>query len=128
MFGKKFRPWEAVKVARAVGRAMRVAGVAIQVGAAAFDVYQAEQAARRAEAERHARRSRLVEAIRAQADGIVRDTTAQVWGVLDPLFDAAEREIDDLRGLVLAAQGSRSQARAELLQIDAEIDDWLSRL
>ena len=72
-FGKKFKPWEAVKTANTIGKVVKVGGVAIAVGLEAYGVFADERAAVKAELARSERRRNITQEILAQADAIVAD-------------------------------------------------------
>src|SRR4051812_24335062 len=58
-FGKKFKPWEAVKTANNIGRAAKVGGAVISIGVEAYAVVAEERAAVQAERARAERRRNL---------------------------------------------------------------------
>lgn len=126
-FGARFKPWQAVKIADRVGKALKVAGIAFQVGTTIYDVVRSEREAV-AETERRRRaRSVLITEIMVIADEIGTDAHAQLRSIVDPPFESAMAEINRLRDEILADSSERDAASRELSAIAAEADAVLRR-
>ena len=68
MFGKKFKPWEAVKIADKIGKAAKVGGFVIQIGGAGYEVWRNEREARKAQVESERQHAAFVTEIMGHAD------------------------------------------------------------
>ncbi|MGY1714222.1 GTPase [Geodermatophilus sp. SYSU D01106] len=126
-FGARFKPWQAVKIADRLGKALKVAGVALQVASTVHEVWRGDREAV-AEVERQRRaRALLITEIMAIADQIAADAHAQLRSIVDPPFESAMAEIDRLRDGILADSSQRDAASRELSAIAAEADAFLRR-
>ena len=115
-FGKKFRPWEAVKVADKVGRAAnmagkvaKVGGVVIPIAIEAYAVFADERAAVAAERVRAQRRRSITQEVLGQADGIAADALGQIRSTLHDTFRQEFQRIDDLADEIHGAHEARSE-------------------
>jgi energy-coupling factor transporter ATP-binding protein EcfA2 len=113
-FGKKFKPWEAVKAADKIGKFAKVGGVAIAVGLEAYGVFADERAAVKAEQARAERRRSIAQEILAQADGIVVDALRTVGDDLDDIFKPEFQRIDAMANEIHGARSTRSVLRERL--------------
>ena len=128
LFDVKFKPWQAVRVANYIGKAAKVASVAIPVVLAGVSVVQEDAAARRAESARHARRQRLITEVHTQARQISDSALNSARQQLDRPFSAAYDRIDEATRSITESQGARSDSVRELNAIRAEAGDALARL
>lgn len=113
-FGKKFKPWEAVKAANKIGKVAKVGGVVIGVGLEAYGVFAEERAAVKAEQASVERRRRITQEILAEADGIVADALRTVGADLDDIFKPSFQRIDAMAGEIRGARSARSDLRDRL--------------
>lgn len=116
-FGKKFKPWEAVKTANTIGKVGKVGGVAFAVGLEAYGVFADERAAVKAEQARAERRRSITQEILAQADGIVTDALETVAKDLDEIFKPEFVRIDSMVSEIHNARSSRSNLQGRLTSI-----------
>ena len=116
-FGKKFKPWEAVKTANTIGKVAKVGGVAIAVGLEAYSVLADERAAVKAERARAERRRSITQEILAQADSIVADALQKVGDDLDDIFKPEFHRIDAMASEIHGARSTRSEVRDRLTSI-----------
>lgn len=116
-FGKKFKPWEAVKTANTIGKVAKVGGVAIAVGLEAYGVFADERAAVKAEIARTERRRSITQEILAQADAIVADALHTVGDDLDDIFKPEFQRIDAMAAEIHGAQSTRTDLRDRLASI-----------
>lgn len=126
MFGKKFRPWEAVKIANKIGKAAKIGGFAIQVGSAGYDVWKNEREARRALVESERQHAAFVTEIMGHADMIAADARSRLWAILDPPMDQFLAEIQTAQDEILGADQARAEAALELDAIASETDRLLA--
>ena len=117
LFGKKFKPWEAVKAADSVGKAVKFASGGLSVAFALGGVLIEDHARNAVEKARRARRAAMVDEITAQADQIANRSIAQVRSHLDPIFHDAYSQIDQVYNEIVATQTTRSTIGAELADI-----------
>lgn len=127
-FGKKFKPWEAVKTANTIGKVAKVGGVAIAVGLEAYGVITDERAAVKAERARAERRRSITQEILAQADAIVTDALQAVGEDLDDIFKPEFERIDALASEIHAARTTRSDLRDRLRSVQDRAGSALSAL
>lgn len=97
-FGKKFKPWEAVKTANTIGKVAKVGGVAIAVGLEAYGVLADELAAVKAEQPEFERIDAMASEIHA-----ARTTRSDLR---DRLSSVQERAGSALSALASSAGGS----------------------
>lgn len=127
-FGKKFKPWEAVKTANAIGKVAKVGGVAISVGLEAYGVFADERAAVKAEQGRAERRRSITQEILAQADAIVTDALQTVGDDLDDIFKPEFQRIDAMAREIHGARSTRSDLRERLESVQERAGAALSAL
>lgn len=127
-FDVKFKPWGAVNIADRLGKAAKVAGVALTIGLAVTEVIVEERAQVKFERARAGRRAALVNEITGQSDEIARQALNEVRGHLDPLFQDAYSRIDVVHGEIVGTQKQRSSLMNELLAIQNECDVCLTQL
>ncbi len=127
-FGKKFKPWEAVKTANTIGKVAKVGGVAIAVGLEAYGVLADERAAVKAEQARAERRRSITQEILAQADAIVTDALQTVGEDLDDIFKPEFERIDAMASEIHAARTTRSDLRDRLSSVQERAGSALSAL
>jgi hypothetical protein len=124
-FGAKFKPWQAVKIADTIGKAARVGGFAIQVGAAAYGVWQDERRARAEQVASERQHAALITEIMAHADGIAADARRQLAALTEPIFDQILTPIRAQQEEILKARASRSAGATELASISSEAERLL---
>ena len=127
-FGKKFKPWEAVKTANTIGKVAKVGGVVIAVGLEAYGVLADERAAVKAEQARAERRRSITQEILAQADVIVTDALNTVREDLDDIFKPEFERIDAMASEINAARTTRSDLRDRLSSVQERAGSALSAL
>ncbi|UWX97750.1 hypothetical protein N2K95_03435 [Arthrobacter zhaoxinii] len=127
-FGKKFKPWEAVRFANNVGRVARVGNVAITIGQGVYGVVADERSAVRAERERTQRRREITDQILAQADGIVIRALQTVNDGLEELFRPELHRISRLAEEIQGTRATRSGHRERLLAVRERAESTLTRL
>ena len=127
-FGKKFKPWEAVKTANTIGKVAKVGGVAIAVGLEAYGVFADERAAVKAEHARAERRRSITQEILAQADAIVADALQTVGDDLDDIFKPEFQRIDAMAGEIHGAQSTRTDLRDRLGSVQQRAGSALAAL
>ncbi|MCZ2811804.1 50S ribosome-binding GTPase [Modestobacter sp. VKM Ac-2979] len=116
-FGKKFKPWEAVKTANNIGRAAKVGGAVIAIGVEAYTIVADERAAVQAERARAERRRNLSQEVLAQADGIVASALSAVRKNLDDVFKPEFQRIDVVARSIHGARAARSELRERLSSV-----------
>lgn len=127
-FGKKFKPWEAVKTANTIGKVARVGGVAIGVGLEAYGVFADERAAVKAEQARAERRRTITQEILAQADSIVADALHSVAADLDNIFKPEFQRIDAMASEIHGARSTRTDLRDRLASVHRQAGSALAAL
>ncbi|GAB3246782.1 hypothetical protein GCM10027425_02290 [Alteromonas gracilis] len=127
-FGKKFKPWEAVKTANTIGKIAKVGGAATTVGIEAYGVIAEERAAVKAELARTERRRRVTQEILAQADAIAADALADVHDDLDRVFKPEFERIDALAEQIHATNSTRAELRERLTSIQRQASSALDAL
>lgn len=125
-FDKKFKPWEAVKIADQIGKAVKIGGFAIQAGLAGYEVLSNEREAHRAQLESERRHTAFVTEIMGHADRIADDARHQLWQAVDPPLDAFLAENQAAQTALLDAAQTRGTATTELRAIIAEADRLLT--
>ncbi len=83
LFGKKFKPWEALKLADRIGKAAKIGGFAIQIGLTGYEVWRGEREARTAQLQDERRHAAFVTEIMGHADKIAADARRQLWQIID---------------------------------------------
>lgn len=116
-FGRKFKPWEAVKAADKIGRYAKFGGVTISIGLEAYGVYADERAAVKAEEARIARRRSTTQETVAQSDTIVTSVMRTIEADLDELFRPEFQRIDALANDIHGTRSSRTDRRGRLQAI-----------
>lgn len=106
-FGKKFKPWEAVKIADKIGKIAKVGGFAIQVGLAGYEVWKDERTVRAAQIESERQHAAFVTEIMGHADKIAADARLQLSATIDPPIDAFIATIQAAQAEVLGADRAR---------------------
>ncbi|WP_299575229.1 GTPase domain-containing protein [uncultured Williamsia sp.] len=127
-FGKKFKPWEAVKAANSIGKAAKVGGAVVGVGLEAYGVYAHERAAVKAENARNDRRRSVTQQIMAQAEAIVTDAIDTIGKDLDGIFRPEFQRIDAMAEEIQEAQSTRTDLRDRLVSIRAQASSTLVAL
>lgn len=127
-FGKKFKPWEAVKTANTIGKVAKVGGVAIAVGLEAYGVFADERAALKAEMARTERRRSITQEILAQVDAIVADALHTVRVDLDDIFKPEFQRIDAMVAEIHGAQSTRNDLRDRLASVQSRAGSTLAAL
>lgn len=127
-FGHKFRPWEAVKVADRLGKAMTMANKALPLVAfAAEAIGTSVQEDRRAK-ETVRRRNRLVRDIVVACDQIVDDSLIDLRQVISTSLEPSLQSLRAARADIRARQSARSAAQSERQTIEAEATSFLATL
>lgn len=117
LFGKRFKPWEAVKTADNLGKAVKFASAGLSVASAVGGVIIEDRARVAAENSRRARRAAMVDEVTAQAHDIANESIAQVRSRLDPIFQDAYSQIDHVYNEIVDTQTTRTTIAAELADI-----------
>jgi hypothetical protein len=125
-FGKKFKPWEAVKIADKIGKAAKVGGFLVQFGGSVYEVWQNEREARNAQVESERQHAAFVTEIMGHADKIAADARRQLWSIIDPPLDAFLAEVQAAQDEIIGADKSRADAAKELGAIASEADRLLA--
>jgi GTPase SAR1 family protein len=126
VFGKKFKPWEALKVANKIGQAAKFGGFAIQIGFAGYEVWKDDREARNAQIDSERQHSAFVTEIMGLADKIAADAREQLWEMINPPMDAFISDIQATQDEILGASASRGTAARELGLIASEADALLA--
>jgi signal recognition particle receptor subunit beta len=127
-FGKKFKPWEAVKVANRLGQVAKVGGAVLVVAGETAGVLLEERARVAFEKARIRRRAGLVDEVSRQAEQIATDSLTQVRDLVDPSFRSAYARIDEVHREIIAARAGRSELAQELTSIQEDCDRALAQL
>ncbi len=125
-FGKKFQPWEAIKIADKIGKAVKWGGVFLQVAAAGYEVWRNEREARKELRESERQHSAFVTEIMGHADRIAAEARRQLGAIIDPPLEQFLAEIDAAQAEILGADRARGAASNELEAIAAEADQLLA--
>lgn len=125
-FGKKFQPWEAIKIADKIGKAVKWGGVFLQVAAAGYEVWRNEREARKELRESERQHSAFVTEIMGHADRIAVEARKQLAAIIDPPLEQFLAEIDAAQAEILGADHARGAASSELEAIAAEADRLLA--
>ena len=128
LFGKQFKPWQAVRVADRIGKATKFAGAFLTVAAEFGAVVAEERAEMRAQEERARRRRDLINEVVRQADDIAHTSTKEVASQLDAEFATAYANIDSVHDAIVSARTQRTVLSTELREIETEADVALDRL
>lgn len=127
-FGKKFKPWEAVRFANNIGRAARVGNVVITVGQELYGVVADERSAVRAERELIQRRRDITDQVQTHADGVVTDALRTVNDSLEDLFGPELQRINSLAQEIQGTRTTRSGYRERLLAVRERAHTTLTTL
>lgn len=125
-FGKKFQPWEAVKIADKVGKAVKWGGVFIQVAASGYEVWRDEREMRLQLRESERQHSAFVTEIMGHADKIASEARMQLHSIIDPPLEEFLAQVDAAQAEILSAEHTRSKASEELKAIASEADRLLA--
>jgi hypothetical protein len=125
LFGKKFRPWEAVKIADKIGKAAKIGGFVLQIGLAGYEVYRGERDARSAQLESERQHAAFVTEIMGHASKITSEARIQLAGAVDPPLNAFLAKDQEIQNEILGADVLRGEAGRELVAISAEADRLL---
>jgi hypothetical protein len=127
-FGKKFKPWEAVRAANTIGKVAKVGGVAISIGLEAYGMVAEERAAVKEERARAERRRSITQEVLAQADGIVFDALRAVGSNLEDTFRPEFRRIDAMADEIHGAAVTRSGLFDRLVSVRQQAETALAAL
>lgn len=127
-FGKKFKPWQAVRTANTIGKVAKVGGVVISIGLEAYGVFADERAAVKAEQARSQRRRSITQEVLAEADGIVLDALRAIGATLEGTFKPEFERIDAMADQIQGARATRSDLNSRLRSIRQQADSALATL
>ncbi|MEC5193202.1 MULTISPECIES: GTPase [unclassified Arthrobacter] len=127
-FGKKFKPWEAVRTANKIGKVAKVGGVAISIGLEAYGVVAEERSAVKEEQARAERRRSIIHEVLAQADGIVVAALRAVGSNLKDTFGPEFRRIDAMADEIDGARATRSGLLDRLISVRQRAETALAAL
>ncbi|MEC5181256.1 GTPase [Arthrobacter sp. CG_A4] len=127
-FGKKFKPWEAVKFANKIGRVAKVGGVVISIGLEAYGVVAEERSAVKEEQARTGRRRSITQEVLAQADGIVLGALSLVGSDLGLVFKPALERIDAMADEIYGVRATRSGLLDRLVSVRQRAETALTAL
>lgn len=119
-FGKKWRPWEAVRWADRIGKVARVAGVTLQVAGAVYGVYAEEKRALQVERDRARRRRVVVDELMREARENIDAYLRELRSAVDRPFTVAFNEIDQQVSALQQDDSMRSDSRARLIAIQED--------
>lgn len=126
-FGAKFKPWQAVKIANVIGKALQAANFVLQLGTSVYEVLGDERAAHREQIAAEHRRAAFVTEIMGQADHIASDARHQLSGIIDPPMKEVLTHIDGLQDRILESHANHDARSEELTEIAAVADRMLDR-
>jgi hypothetical protein len=126
LFGKKFKPWEALKIADGIGKAAKIGGFAVQIGLTGYEVWKGEREARKAQIEGERQHAALVTEIMGRADEITAGARRQLWEIIDPPINAFLTEVQAAQDEIIGADRARGSAARELDAIASEADQLLT--
>lgn len=127
-FGKKFKPWQAVKLADKIGRVAKVGGAAIGIGLELYGVIADERSAVKAEQAIASRRRSVTQEVLGQADGIVASALQGIGGNLENVFKPELDRIDAMARKIYNARTTRSDLRDRLDSVRQRADAALAEL
>lgn len=127
-FGHRFRPWEAVKVADRLGKAMTVANKALPLVAFAAEAISTSVQEDRRAKETVRRRNRLVRDIVVACDQIVDDSLTELREAVSTSLEPSLQSLRAARADIRARQSARSAAQTERQAIEAEATSFLATL
>jgi len=127
-FGKKFKPWEAVRTANNIGKVAKFGGVAFSIGLEAYGLVAEERSAVKAEQARVARRRSITQEVLAQSDAIVDDALRTVSSALGESFGPELRRIDVMAGEIQASRAARTALEDRLSSIRNRAERALANL
>lgn len=119
-FGKKWRPWEAVRWADRIGKAVKVAGVTLQVAGALYGVYAEERRELQVERDRVHRRRVVVDELMREARDNIDDYLRELRAAIDRPFTVAFNEIDRQVSAMQQDDSTRRGTRARLIAIQED--------
>ena len=125
-FGKKFKPWEAVRTANKIGQVAKVGGAVVAIGLEAYTVVAQERAAVQLERARNERRRNLSQEVLAQADGIAASALSAVRKDLDDVFKPEFRRIDAVAASIHGSRSTRGEMRGRLAHIQERANEALT--
>lgn len=128
LFGKKFRPWEGVRVAAYVGKAAKVLGVAVQAGLVVGEVVRDERRALEAHRQVEQAQFAVITELMGRADEISADLGASLSRVLDEAFGEVSKHLDDAHQAIVDVALGRDEDVRELNGIARDADALLARL
>jgi hypothetical protein len=126
LFGKKFKPWEALKIADGIGKAAKIGGFALQIGLSGYEVWRVEREARQAQLESERRHAAFITEIMGHADRIAADARRQLWEIIDPPMNDFLTAAQTTQEEILGADVARTGATRELQAIASEADRLLT--
>lgn len=127
-FGKKFKPWEAVRTANTIGRVAKGGTALLAVGLEVYNVYAEERAAVQMERAIANRRRSITQEVLGQADDIVATNIHKVGQDLDDVFKPEYQRIDAISGTIHGTRSARSELRERLGTIQQKSRAALTRL
>ena len=127
-FGKKFKPWQAVRTANTIGKVAKVGGVVISIGLEAYGLFAEERAAVKAEQARSQRRRSITQEVLAEADGIVLDALRAIGSTLEETFKPEFERIDAMADEVQGARAMRSGLSGRLRSVRQQAESALATL
>ena len=131
LFGAKFKPWGAVRIADNIGKVVKVAGFALPIALEVGSVVREDRDAHRRHQKRLTRRRGLVEEVNRQTRTIVDDALGLVRQQVRPAFNEAYGQIDAVHDEIVNTRSKRTRASSMLsaIQDDARqaLDDLTSQ-
>jgi GTP-binding protein EngB required for normal cell division len=124
-FGKNFKPWEAVKMAKGLGQAIGIIGMVMS----AYEVYEQLNEDAKADERRRKHEQQLHEA-RAQIRNLAEAITAQLYEVYQqeydlPVIGRIVEQINASRDRILAKESSAKELVERLSAIRSEFQGYL---
>lgn len=127
-FGRKFRPWQAIKIADRLGKAVTVANKALPLVAFAAEAISTSVQEDRRAKEAVRRRNRLVRDIVVACDQIVDDSLRDLRKAIATSLEPSLGDLRTARADIRDRQSARSASQAERQAIEAEAADFLATL
>lgn len=127
-FGKKFKPWEAVRTANKIGKVAKVGGVVVSIGLEAYGVVAEERSAVKVENARAARRRGIIQEVLAEADDIVVEALFAVSSSLEEAFRPEIQRIDAMAEEIYGARAVRSGLLDRLIAVRLRAETALTTL
>lgn len=125
LFGHKFRPWEAIKIADKIGKLAKGAGFLVQVGTAAYSVIKQERDEMREFREAERVHSAFVTELMSHASRISDFARRKFWEAVEEPMSAYLDALQEAEGVILRADAARSRALEELNRISSEAEQLL---